>query len=60
MTDSTEQTATPRADSTGHGDELVTAAVVLAFFSFAGLAAPLILWLRGDVQRALRQVARCA
>jgi hypothetical protein len=125
MTDSPEQTATPHADSTGHGDELVAAAVVLAFFSFAGLAAvgvvvfafiawkltsgsrvaywalslaafgwgllqladivrgnhgdkylsdwiliwtrclcglaaPLILWLRRDVRRALRQGARCA
>lgn len=39
MTDSPEQTATPQADSTGRGDELVTAAVILAFFSFAGLAA---------------------
>ena len=39
MTESPEQTATPQADSTGRGDELVAATVVLALFSFAGLAA---------------------
>lgn len=36
MTDSPEPTTTPQADSASHGDELVTAAVVLALITFAG------------------------
>jgi hypothetical protein len=57
MTESPEQTATPQADSTGRGDELVAAAVVLAFFSFAGLAAVGVL-LFGRVRAAGRRARR--